>query len=457
MHCIIHVKESTEDIKKCTQVSYAKILEHAKKWRTLDSVQQYVALELDLNASLSDEFGYHGDRYRNFTNTRNIQQAENRVSRGKRRPYHTEAIAEVNEQAGNAPTPTCSRVLRSDDIETRSRSTNTPQPRSAHILPPVCIICVKPKRKRERHSLRKITERLVDCETDSTTLIKAAKHPDNSSTPEAERILLQISDRDPVSLEVKYHRSCYTKFTKCLYPRDEQSKSLSESFDLFCKNVIEGRIIGNSEVLRLTKLRDLFIATVAEEENVCIDGYRSYQLKKRLKKKFPELTFIRQSVTSSELVLYNDASSSVCVDLDGIDSSSDSNSDSSGDCDSVRKVKDQHGQSKTRDLFVAAQSLKRDVLDCHHIKSWPPTSEDISLANVSHIVPPSLFNFIAWCCNKSDDVSNAERVSVSDETMRKIYSISQDIIHLASGGKKLMPKHVALSMTIRHEWLQYIN
>lgn len=81
---------------------------------------------------------------------------------------------------------------------------------------------------------------------------------------------------------------------------------------------------------------------------------------------------------------------------------------------------------------------------------WAPTSEDLTLNAAKKLIPSVLFNFIAWVVRASTDPQDDKLVEVSDTENRRILTIAQDIVYLASKGKKVMPKHSNLSMAVRH-------
>ena len=54
-------------------------------------------------------------------------------------------------------------------------------------------------------------------------------------------------------------------------------RRLDESFQCFCREVVEKRIIEGGEIFRLTKLRDLFVATVPDIEGFTLEDYKTNQ------------------------------------------------------------------------------------------------------------------------------------------------------------------------------------
>ena len=162
--------------------------------------------------------------------------------------------------------PLTKRRLRSS---TSGEKQVQPLPGRSHVLPIQCIICRGSKYTKDKVTHKRRIERLVNCETkQGGKLLKAAK------IRQDERLLLDISDRDLVAIEARYHRTCYLKYTKVA--RQYQSNSDSETsqqdyqmtFQKFSQVIIKERLIEGKEILRLTKLNKMFIKMVKEVEGL---------------------------------------------------------------------------------------------------------------------------------------------------------------------------------------------
>lgn len=68
------------------------------------------------------------------------------------------------------------------------------------------------------------------------------------------------------------------------------------------------------------------------------------------------------------------------------------------------------------------------------------TYDGIDQTHVEKLVPPNLFLLLSVIVGSNEN----------DESRDKIFSLAQDIIYVASGGKTLTPKHVGLGSTIHH-------
>ena len=397
MRCIIHCKDTgTEQVKPCTTISYSRIIDCATQWLHLDGTQQHVASQVDLNANLSDEFGYHQSCYDTFTNKKNIHQANVRVAKGVKRPWQ-----EIGSQASNQ-----------------------------NILPNLCLICKKKQiRIKDFRGHKWVPETLVHKNTIPERVILALEHHgiDNS---EFEHILAEIKEKGPKSLSCSYHMSCYKEFTRILYIKEKEKtyQYLEQTFEIFCRDIVEKRIIGEGEMFRMPELRDLFVATAKDVENAVLDNYQTYRIKLRLKNKYPNLNFVRESIRNSEIV---------CVNInDGIGFMNLTENDFTYIDNDLNKT----------NLFDSAKALRKDIFKFFSNKSCLPIiTENVCHENVSDPatlprVPPSLFHFIAWCTSQSHtDITGA---SVSEDVKIKIKSICQEIVLLASEDEKRNPTQV---------------
>lgn len=165
--------------------------------------------------------------------------------------------------------------------------------RSSHVLPTICIICRK-KKHTKIYSHKRSYEPLVQCElVDGGQLLEAARLKKDDA------ILHHIEHKDCVAIEVKYHASChreYTRFLSRAEPTGERLEPLyAQSFDVFCKGSIDGRIIRDKEIFRLTNLKKMFEKTVMDIDGKDSSNYKTWNLKNRLTKTYPQICFLQPS------------------------------------------------------------------------------------------------------------------------------------------------------------------
>ena len=176
--------------------------------------------------------------------------------------------------------------------------------RSSHVLPNICIICRKQKHKKD-YSHKRCYEALVQCElVDGGQLLEAARLKKDHN------ILHHIENRDCVAIEVKYHASCHREYTRFLSreepTRGQMEQLYAQSFEEFCKYAIDGRIIRDKEIFRLTKLKKMFDKAVIDIEGKDSSGYKTWNLKKRLTKRYPQICFQQPSRKYESEIVYVD-------------------------------------------------------------------------------------------------------------------------------------------------------
>ncbi|KAK1885936.1 G polyprotein [Dissostichus eleginoides] len=256
---------------------------------------------------IPEDAGFHHTCYRRFTDKKAMTKVERRLAR--------EGDQDVRKDLEVEPIPsTSSSTYRSQTEKLRSRS-GLPIAGSGPVLPALCIIC-KMKEKMIIKAGKRQRDQLCKTETLSAgKLQKAAEKKDDQS------VLIHIKDKDCVALEVRYHKSCYSQYTKFLLrpdkPETEQDEPMFDaSYKLFCERIIRQRLLVNNEVLRMGQLRKAFIDMVKANEGVDASNYRQDLLKKRLAQDFPQLAFHMPSKRNvCELVFAETLSKDALVDM----------------------------------------------------------------------------------------------------------------------------------------------
>ena len=268
-----------------------------------------------------------------------------------------------------------------------------------------------------------------------------------------ERLLLDIRGKDLVAIEVKYHKSCYLRYTKvvqsCKSQTKEGTQQLHEkSYKSFCTNVVEYRIIRNKEILRLTKLNRLFVKEVKDVEGIDASSYKSGRLKARLRRSYPVLCFSKPSRQSESDIVFVETLDIEEVVEDVIKDVTTSEESEDSDC----VLPDQAGAASNpiRELFHSAQELKAAMSTVKTPIVWPPIAKDMSLDRVNELVPTKLYNFLAWSTGLSEDINESVKNAIPEESHRRLLSVAQDLLYLRSRGRMLLPKHTSLAMAVRH-------
>lgn len=232
-----------------------------------------------------------------------------------------------------------------------------------------------------------------------------------------------------------------------MFSSDPQHSS-NTAFRRFCETVLKPRVIDGSEVLHLSYLHDLF-AQLCREEDTNIIGRRS--LKKRLQKEFPQLSFIPpKHRQNTELVLCQKTMHTMLhSESESGESEMEFEDDVLPQVD-IGSVIDHTQKPHIYSSSLAMRNAMGKLSDHKKDKYWPPTANETNLETAGNIIPPILFNHLAWMTGCSEDIEFEKLVDVKDDKKRKLLSIAQDILYLRHDGDIFSPKHQALGLAIRH-------
>ena len=141
---------------------------------------------------------------------------------------------------------------------------------------------------------------LLTCETkDAGRLREAAERKKD------ENILREIRDQDCVAIEVKYHKSCYQKYTSFLKREIKNTKSkYDKPFEAFCKEIIDEKLIKNKEIWYTKDLRKEFIRVAKETDNIDASCFKTFSLKQRLIRSHPQLVFYTPAIRNVSEMVY---------------------------------------------------------------------------------------------------------------------------------------------------------
>ena len=131
-----------------------------------------------------------------------------------------------------------------------------------------------------------------------------------------------------------------------------------------------------------------------------------------------------------------------------------SQAESQAESDSEPTASSTSGQKNTEDtrtLYSAGLLLKRLLNDSPGMTCpWPPTAQDLNVSEAKSVVPVELYNLVAWIIGATEEPTLANFVDIPDDVNLKVISICQDIVYLASKGRKQTPKSLCLGLTVRH-------
>ncbi|XP_076867112.1 uncharacterized protein LOC143518500 [Brachyhypopomus gauderio] len=440
--CYMHISSvKHEEMQDFTSTRWNTYRNSLRQWLELRGECRDVAqcfkhsLELEFE-ELPDDAAFHPTCYRRFIDKREIERTKRRIVRETQRGYDQQdpQTSQAIHASTTGTTPT---------RKFRSRS-SLPISSSGPVLPAICIICKKGYKfvvaggRRQKEALTK------------TKTLNAGKLQEAAEVKDDQSILIHIKDRDCVALQVQYHKSCYRQYTRFLSgPARAEKEQIKPTFDLsyklFCERVICQRLLINQEVLRMSQLRKDFIDLVQSSEGVDASSYRQDTLKKRLSRDFPQLVFhIPAKHNTSELVFAENLSTH--TDLDFLPSGAEttqSSEMSQTDSDTERRTSKQQTTTTEgkRTLYTAALLLKRLLSDSPGMSCLcPPTAENFNLTEAQTVVPLELYNLVSWIVGATEEPTLEQFVNISDNMHVKVLSVCQDIVYLASKGRKQTPR-----------------
>lgn len=187
----------------------------------------------------------------------------------------------------------------------------------------------------------------------------------------------------------------------------------------------------------------------------------------RLARDFPQLVFHSPKKRNiSEMVFAETLSADKLIDRlphpSGTETTESTEITSQSDCDCENRASAKAGPQRptsmasntaedTRTLYSAALILKMLLCDSPGMKCpWPPTSDDLNVSEAKSVVPIELYNLISWIIGATEEPTLAHYVDIPDDLNLKVISICQDIVYLASKGRRQTPKSLCLGLTVRH-------
>ncbi|XP_033115569.1 uncharacterized protein LOC117115751, partial [Anneissia japonica] len=183
---------------------------------------------------------------------------------------------------------------------------------------------------------------------------------------------------------------------------NDEDHQYDKSYKIFSEIIIQQRIIKNHEILRMTKLLQLFSKIVKKHEGLEMTNYRTDQLKYRLRKDFPQLCFHKPyRRNQAEMVFTEELTTGNVLDLLSTSEEESSPVDSSeveNESEEIRPKLSHMDQEKQRTIYNAGTIVYNAIKASPTMSSpWPPTAEDINLDAVKEMVPFQIYNLIAWC------------------------------------------------------------
>ena len=237
--------------------------------------------------------------------------------------------------------------------------------------------------------------------------------------------------------DAKYHALCYKNYMKDDKPKAQNVEFIHETcFQLLVQDI--NPAISSGRALSLVNLLERFKELLKENEYENFDSYTTQKLSKRLKSQYGSKILFAEA-RNSKMFIYD---SGISI-TDAINSAAKYK----------QQLKDQelmNDTDTTVDQLIVrvAEVIKNDIKSVSGININPLDPTDISLEKVKSLIPQTLQRFLELVTGSAN--------------IRKLSSIAQDLISLQSNGKKRMPKHVGLGVSLKSnvrskEYITYLH
>jgi hypothetical protein len=101
-------------------------------------------------------------------------------------------------------------------------------------------------------------------------------------------------------------------------------------------------------------------------------------------------------------------------------------------------------------LYETAMMLRTKVKSHPGLQvEWPPNADDFCPSEIEKVIPVEVYNLLAWSTRLTDEVIGDKFVNLNSDAHRKLVSIAQDLLALATDAK-FMPKRLGLALTVMH-------
>ena len=215
---------------------------------------------------------------------------------------------------------------------------------------------------------------------------------------------------------------------------NDENLETKSPFEQFCFDVVEKRIISGEEIFTLKKL---FESLKQYDDDIAMTTSR---LKEKLSLKYPTLIFHQSKCKNKSDLVYNDCLTAGNVLGESIHPNESSTVDESSQDELSQDEPPSYSHYiENREMYHCAMFLRGISSKIEINLPWPPDSNDLKYENAAEIIPKKLKHFLSLLLGFTDDPLSSElRISESDE--KKVVSISQDLIQVATCGRTLTHK-----------------
>eukprot|EP00794_Sanderia_malayensis_P018496 gene18496-20348_t len=189
------------------------------------------------------------------------------------------------------------------------------------------------------------------------------------------------------------------------------------------------------------------------QEKDCAAPGRTYRLKERLIEKFPQLVFHTPKKRNKSEVEDLSKGSVVESYLEETETPmTETDDDSQREDFEIQRPSNNFKEKNAslREIYFAALTLRESVIKkpTKWCDQWPQLSSDMSRNEAGKVVPPLLFNFVAWMLGFSKDPEESAFVDVDKDGSPKLFSVCKDLIYIASRGNFQTPKSLVLATAV---------
>ena len=235
--------------------------------------------------------------------------------------------------------------------------------------------------------------------------------------------------------DAKYHSTCYKAYMRSPEEKVEQSESPHDAaFNALVEYI--DPVLASGKAMTLTNLLVKYKRYLQDQGYENWDSYTTQKLKGRIQKHYGNTV----SFTNENHKTHTLYSSDISV-TDAINSASIYK-----ELMKNKTIMETPELSNSRLFQRAAEIIKGDIEQIDGISIHPLNPDAVNFDKVKETVPSSLITLLDYICGR--DIKN--------------YSVAQDIVSIATNGKKRMPKNVGLAISLKNslaskEFITYCN
>ncbi len=378
---------------------------------------------------------YHKECYRRYTNTEHLERIKNRWQSPRKRAFEMEQGTSVHSDSAGSSMPTEPKRSR--------RSLLTPGLKEKEERCFACREKVKylPDKKNQEKLLKVETKDVAD------NIVDAAEVRND------ERVKLDLAGRDPIAIEIQYHRSCYANYInpktldriKGKGPDSAKvpSSVLYQNATDHVLNVIAVNVLEKNEIVKVSFLRDEYVKFL-NDRGVKKASCDIRVLKPKIRKQYGDSIDFAKSGPKKPEYVFN-AGVSVKELMESLLSKIDTDEEEVYEKDDDESAQTDQEPATIYNCGVLGHTL---IQDMQTTMPWPPSPTDISQDKI--VVPDLLYNLLAYIITGHARPVSEGRAPVNSDVERLVLSVAQDLINITSKGKIKTVKSVGLGIAVKN-------